>query len=173
MMQARNAMMNGQQPDPQQMMGLMNTPMMQQAMQQLEQNPEMMQQAIKNDPILKQMAQSNPQMAAMMQNPEMLRMMMNPAMMQNAMGMMQGAQGAPGGAPGAAALPGFPPMGMPAAAAPAALDQRPPEERFAVQLEQLTTMGFIDRVANLQALAAASGDVNNAITVLLERGMGS
>ena len=30
MMQARNAMMNGQQPDPAQMMGLMNTPMMQQ-----------------------------------------------------------------------------------------------------------------------------------------------
>jgi len=57
------------------------------------------------------------------------------------------------------------------AAAPA--DTRPPEERFAVQLEQLQVMGFIDQVANLQALAAASGDVNNAITVLLERGIGS
>ena len=41
-------------------------------------------------------------------------------------------------------------------------DNRPPEERFATQLEQLTTMGFIDREANLQALAASMGDVNQS-----------
>merc|ERR1719421_1440432 len=49
-------------------------------------------------------------------------------------------------------------------------DNRPPEERFATQLEQLTTMGFIDREANLQALAASMGDVNGAINRLLEGG---
>merc|ERR550537_996125 len=52
-------------------------------------------------------------------------------------------------------------------------DNRPPEERFATQIGQLEMMGFIDREANLQALGASNGDVNDAITRLLERGMGN
>lgn len=74
------------------------------------------------------------------------------------MQMMQGMQGM-GGMGG-----GF--GGMPQ-------DTRPPEERFAVQLEQLQTMGFIDRAANIEALTAARGDVNDAITRLVERGIGN
>lgn len=42
-----------------------------------------------------------------------------------------------------------------------------PEERFRVQLDQLATMGFMDRAANLQALTATGGDVNAAIERLI------
>merc|ERR1719244_2105152 len=35
---------------------------------------------------------------------------------------------------------------------------QPPEERFASQLEQLASMGFVDRQANVQALIATMGD---------------
>ncbi|TNN34523.1 Ubiquilin-1 [Liparis tanakae] len=44
---------------------------------------------------------------------------------------------------------------------------RTPEVRFQQQLDQLNTMGFIDRQANLQALIATGGDVNAAIERLL------
>jgi len=43
----------------------------------------------------------------------------------------------------------------------------PPEERFSGQLEQLASMGFVDRQANIQALIATYGDVNAAIDRLL------
>jgi len=43
----------------------------------------------------------------------------------------------------------------------------PPEERFRTQLETLTSMGFVDRQANIQALLATYGDVNAAIDRLL------
>jgi len=43
----------------------------------------------------------------------------------------------------------------------------PPEERFQTQLETLTSMGFVDRQANIQALMATYGDVNAAIDRLL------
>jgi len=44
-----------------------------------------------------------------------------------------------------------------------------PEERFSAQLEQLNSMGFINREANLQALQATMGDVNAAVERLLAR----
>ncbi|CAF0885841.1 unnamed protein product [Didymodactylos carnosus] len=45
----------------------------------------------------------------------------------------------------------------------------PPEQRFAVQLEQLVAMGFGNREANLQALVATMGDINAAIERLLSQ----
>ncbi|GAB5583868.1 ubiquilin-4 isoform X2 [Prionailurus iriomotensis] len=45
--------------------------------------------------------------------------------------------------------------------------QTTPEVRFQQQLEQLNSMGFINREANLQALIATGGDVNAAIERLL------
>ncbi|XP_013014242.1 ubiquilin-4 isoform X1 [Cavia porcellus] len=42
-----------------------------------------------------------------------------------------------------------------------------PEIRFQQQLEQLNSMGFINREANLQALIATGGDINAAIERLL------
>jgi len=44
---------------------------------------------------------------------------------------------------------------------------QPPEERFASQLDQLASMGFVDRAANIQALIATFGDVNAAVERLL------
>ncbi|XP_043935704.1 ubiquilin-4 [Protopterus annectens] len=45
--------------------------------------------------------------------------------------------------------------------------QQSPELRFQMQLEQLNSMGFINREANLQALIATEGDINAAIERLL------
>lgn len=44
---------------------------------------------------------------------------------------------------------------------------QPPEERYSSQLEQLTSMGFVNREANLQALIATFGDINAAVERLL------
>ncbi|VWU50670.1 ubiquitin domain-containing protein DSK2, putative [Hepatocystis sp. ex Piliocolobus tephrosceles] len=49
-------------------------------------------------------------------------------------------------------------------------DDRPPEEKYASQLMSLQEMGFIDNDANIQALQETGGDVNSAITRLLEKG---
>ena len=49
------------------------------------------------------------------------------------------------------------------------LKSQPPEQRFAAQLEQLASMGFINREANIQALTATMGDVNAAIDRLLNQ----
>ncbi|KAH9520146.1 Ubiquilin-1 [Bulinus truncatus] len=46
---------------------------------------------------------------------------------------------------------------------------QPPEQRYASQLEQLATMGFVDREANIRALTATFGDVNAAIDRLLQQ----
>ena len=42
-----------------------------------------------------------------------------------------------------------------------------PEVRFQQQLEQLNSMGFVNREANLQALIATGRDINAAIERLL------
>ncbi|KAI6178173.1 hypothetical protein M3Y98_00472100 [Aphelenchoides besseyi] len=49
---------------------------------------------------------------------------------------------------------------------------QPPEERFRSQLEQLVSMGFMDREANIRALTATFGDVTAAIERLLSGGGG-
>merc|ERR1719400_502521 len=49
--------------------------------------------------------------------------------------------------------------------------EQPPEERFASQLDQLASMGFVDRQANIQALIATMGDVNAAVERLLGGGL--
>merc|ERR1712012_897016 len=51
--------------------------------------------------------------------------------------------------------------------------EQPPEERFASQLDQLASMGFVDRQANIQALIATMGDVNAAVERLLGGGLQS
>ncbi|KAK6643769.1 hypothetical protein RUM43_000032 [Polyplax serrata] len=47
---------------------------------------------------------------------------------------------------------------------------QPPEERYRTQLDQLTSMGFLNREANLQALIATFGDINAAVERLLGAG---
>mmetsp|Transcript_4748 Transcript_4748/g.13842 ORF Transcript_4748/g.13842 Transcript_4748/m.13842 type:complete len:87 (-) Transcript_4748:84-344(-) len=84
--------------------------------------------------------------------------------------MMAGGGGGLGGAGlggaglGGAGLGG---AGLGGMGAPAAADNRPAEERFATQLEQLRNMGFPDTPSNLQALQMANGDINEAINSLL------
>lgn len=46
----------------------------------------------------------------------------------------------------------------------------PPEQRYQAQLDQLASMGFVNREANLQALIATFGDVNAAVERLLTSG---
>ncbi|XP_054754986.1 ubiquilin-1-like [Lytechinus pictus] len=46
---------------------------------------------------------------------------------------------------------------------------QPPEVRFQAQLQQLSSMGFVDREANIRALTATGGDVTAAIDRLLAR----
>jgi len=46
--------------------------------------------------------------------------------------------------------------------------EQPPEERFASQLSQLASMGFVNTRDNIQALTATFGDVNAAVEKLLE-----
>lgn len=46
----------------------------------------------------------------------------------------------------------------------------PPEQRYQAQLEQLASMGFVNRDANLQALIATFGDINAAVERLLALG---
>lgn len=46
-------------------------------------------------------------------------------------------------------------------------DNRPPEERYAQQLQQLNEMGFYDFDRNIQALRRTGGNVNGAIEYLL------
>lgn len=90
------------------------------------------------------------------------------------------APGAPG-APGAGGMPAFDPammqammqmmggggMGGGMGGMPQQNDPRPPEERYAAQIDQLVNMGFADRPSNTQALVQANGDINQAINFLL------
>ncbi|KAK1755255.1 hypothetical protein QBC47DRAFT_402599 [Echria macrotheca] len=56
---------------------------------------------------------------------------------------------------------------MPAPAAAAPVDNRPPEERYAEQLRQLNDMGFFDFDRNVAALRRSGGSVQGAIEHLL------
>lgn len=49
-------------------------------------------------------------------------------------------------------------------------DTRPLEEVYESQLKSLQEMGFMDVAANIQALQETGGDINSAVTRLLERG---
>ena len=46
-------------------------------------------------------------------------------------------------------------------------DNRPAEEKFKTQLEQLEVMGFVNKETNLQALVATNGNVDAAVERIL------
>lgn len=58
-------------------------------------------------------------------------------------------------------------MGMGAAAAEPQ-DNRPPEERYESQLQQLNELGFVDFDRNVRALRRAGGNVQGAVEALLD-----
>lgn len=94
----------------------------------------------------------------------------------NPLAQLQQLQQLLGGGPGAgagaanpwAALGGLGGLGgMGAGSAPPS-DARPPEERYATQLEQMQAMGFSDARANLRALLMSGGNVEAAVAFLLD-----
>jgi len=179
--------------NPQQIAGLMQNPAIQQSLQQMLQNPQLLQQMLAANPLAQQLFQSNPQVAQVLQNPEFLQQMANPDVIQQVMQMYQGvgpviggfgafppvqpqapAQPATGASPaqpasgtGANQPPPMFPMFNPGIFGGAGVPQQPPEQRFAVQLQQLQDMGFSNRAVNIQALQYTGGNVEAAIERLV------
>ncbi|KAF3934204.1 hypothetical protein ABW20_dc0107555 [Dactylellina cionopaga] len=83
--------------------------------------------------------------------------------MMQILGMAPGGAGGGGGMAGLGGFGGLPGMGSP----PAPADTRPPEERYADQLQQLNEMGFYDFDRNVAALRRSGGSVQGAIEYLL------
>lgn len=92
--------------DPAMMSNLMQSPMFQQMMGAMAQNPQMMAQMMQTNPMVQQMASQNPQMAALLQNPQLLQTLMNPQMIQAAMQMQQAMNQMQAGAHPSGAQPG-------------------------------------------------------------------
>ncbi|XP_060936950.1 ubiquilin-2-like [Limanda limanda] len=139
---------------------------------------------------------NNPEFMRQLQNPETLSTMNNPRVRQALEQIQQGLQilqteapgflsGVPTAGPTVPPATGssVPPQNSPSAALPPGsippqqMQQilqmfsgggaSVPETRFQQQLDQLNSMGFINREANLQALIATGGDVNAAVERLL------
>ncbi|CAX44250.1 ubiquitin domain-containing protein, putative [Candida dubliniensis CD36] len=184
--------MNSNIPDPEQLNSMMSNPVFQQQMQAMLSDPQMLDFMIQQNPQLRAMG---PQVREMLQSPLFRQMMSNPEMLRSMMQMRGGDAGqtnafpAPGANPttgesgnnGAPANPfanlfpnGIPPIdpsalfgGAAPAAAPAPVDNRPPEERYESQLRQLNDMGFYDFDRNVEALRRTGGSVQGAIEYLL------
>lgn len=90
------------------------------------------------------------------------------AQLQQMLGGAGAGAGTTGLNPFAAALGGFGGMGGSGAGGGQSTDSRPPEERYASQLEQLQNMGFLDARANLRALLMSGGSVEGAVSILLD-----
>jgi ubiquilin len=100
-------------------------------------------------------------------NPQTNPLLQNPQAFQQFMQAMAGGQGAGAGGAGMDFGNMFDFLGGGGGAPPAPADTRPPEERFAQQLQQLNEMGFYDFDRNVQALRRTGGNVNGAIEYLL------
>lgn len=208
--------------NPEMQQNVMNSPFMQQMMQQVLSNPNMIASAVRNHPmhannphLEEQITQQMPQIMEALQNPEIRTSLSNPRIFQAIQQIQQGVQTLQTEAPQLMPLFGLPNMrnmsastntttsttttsstaGTTPAAPPPGGDQAlqqlfrqmmggsappgsaippgqnnpqvPPEQRFQIQLEQLSTMGFHDRAANIQALLSSGGDVNAAIERLI------
>jgi len=160
-------------------------------------NNPMAQQLFQQNPEMQRMFQ-DPEFMRQMMDPQNIQMAMNlqrqmggvgggmagfpgfavpPVQPGQQAGGASGANAAPNPAnPANPANPNAPPMnfmippnfaqfyGAPAAAAPAAN----PEERFAVQLQQLQDMGFNNRAVNVRVLTQTNGNVEVAVERLLQ-----
>uniref|UniRef100_A0A8C0Y893 Ubiquilin-4 n=1 Tax=Cyprinus carpio carpio TaxID=630221 RepID=A0A8C0Y893_CYPCA len=117
--------------------GMFNSPGMQSLMQQISENPQLMQNML-SAPYMRTMMQS------LAQNPDIASQVARPSFIEQQL-MQQMLQMFAGGT----------------------ASTQTPEVRFQQQLEQLSSMGFINREANIQALIATGGDINAAIERLL------
>lgn len=174
-----------------QMLQMLENPMVNQMMQQVMSDPNAFQSMMNNNPMLRQMRETNPAAASMMSNPETMRAMLDPnnlrAIMQMQNAMQQLGQNMPGFGAMMPPMGGAPFGGAPAAPGDGGLDfssllnqmqstsissgppapRATPEERFRIQLTSLNDMGFTDRDANIRALTESHGNVNRAVEVLL------
>lgn len=204
----------GSNPEAQQ--NVLQSPFMQQMMQQIMSNPNLLASAVRNHPLHAnnpqledQIRQQMPQIMEALQNPEVRGLLSNQRVFQAIQQIQEGVQTLQREAPQLMPLFGLPNMGtaavsnntsttsatttttsttpsVPPAGDPlhqlfgqmmSTMSQQqnnrsadtslPPEQRFQIQLEQLATMGFHDRAANIQALVASGGDVNAAIERLI------
>jgi ubiquilin len=155
----------GMAPSPEQrqaVLQMMENPAVQNMMQQaIQQNPEMFRQALlAQNPMMEQMFRDNPAMLD-----QMMQQMMNPQTLRAMFQMQDQLQGLNIGQSGYSAEPlNF--SNLLGGMAPAA-EQRPPAERYAVQLRSLYDMGFDDEQRNLQALDQVHGNLNRAVDFLL------
>jgi ubiquilin len=191
--QAQGQGLGGQQPfpglDPNVMLNMLNNPMIQQSMNQLLQNPQLLQQMLMNNPMAAQLVNNNPVVQQLLNNPEVLQQMANPDLLNQVLRAQMAQQGVQQGAQqgqqidfnqlfqqmgGLQGMGGLGPMANFGAMYGANLQQpgqpanaQPPEERYAIQLQQLQDMGFNNRQVNLQALATTNGNVEAAVERLL------
>ncbi|KAK2197706.1 bifunctional Ubiquitin-like domain/Ubiquitin-like domain superfamily/Ubiquitin-associated domain/UBA-like superfamily/Ubiquitin domain, partial [Babesia duncani] len=157
--------------NPQAAAALLNSPMMEQVMQQIRDNPQLLRTMVESNPFLQSMMSQNQMFNNMINNPEMVRTMMQPGMLQAGLQMHQAMQQQQqrGGT-----MPGGFPMGMmgqmspSTPMAPTTTATRPPREMYASQLQTLQEMGFLDTDENIAALTACGGDISAAISRLLQ-----
>ncbi|XP_055543546.1 ubiquilin-1 [Wyeomyia smithii] len=160
----------------------------------MNQNP-----LLANNPILQdQMRSMMPQFLQQLQNPDVQQMMSNPQAIEAILQIQQGMEQLRSVAPGLVNTMGIPPSpptttdtATNSVSTPGQSNQTlfsdfmsrmingmssgvdtsvPPEQRYHSQLEQLASMGFVNRDANLQALIASFGDINGAVERLLALG---
>jgi len=159
-----------------------------QIMQQMVQNPQLMQQTLA--PFLQPQQgptdSNNPDpLVAMSQqllsNPEFVQLLMNPQTVQAMYGGDGSGiygQGFPGyGYPGMGVAPGWglPGFGIVPGTLPqnsgeipgGTQQQQTSQQRFSVQLQQLSDMGFTDTQRNIEALQSCGGNVDRAVERLL------
>ncbi|KAF7459315.1 Ubiquitin family protein [Cryptosporidium felis] len=166
---------------------LMNSPIFQQSINELANNPQLVRNLLNSNPMFAQLSANNPMVEQMLNNPEMLRMMLNPQMIQTVLS--SGNMNTPGmnnnplltqNIPNFSQLGGIlndqniasMMSGMINGANAGNNSNVPPAQLYMTQLNQLRDMGFIDTDASLSALQETGGDINAAINKLLERGIG-
>ncbi|EDO07523.1 Ubiquitin family protein [Babesia bovis T2Bo] len=156
--------------NPQTAAALFNNPMIQDMMQQIANNPQLFKDIVSSNPMLQPMVQQNPMLSYMMNNPELLRNMMRPGVLQAGLQLHQSMQQQPQSAGANVGNPLMSAGGYPGFAFPTSMpaDTRPPEERYAFQLQTLQEMGFTNRDENISVLNLTNGDISAAISRLLE-----
>ncbi|KAH3761894.1 ubiquitin family protein [Pelomyxa schiedti] len=129
--------------DPAAASSMLQSPIMQQVMQQVTANPELLNRMIEANPFARSLLDAHPEMRTMLQDPNYLRSMTE-------------------------LLSGAHPSSTPATPSQPATPQQPPAELYRSQLQQLKDMGFFDEQENIQALIASNGNVNRAVERLLQ-----
>ncbi|KAH8584152.1 DSK2 like with a ubiquitin domain [Cryptosporidium sp. chipmunk genotype I] len=169
---------------------LMNSPIFQQSINELANNPQLVRNILHSNPMFAQLSANNPMLDQMLNNPEMMRMMLNPQMIQsvlnsnnmNSSNANSNQFSSPNGGFSSTQLNGL--LNDPSIASMLSgitnganrnINSNAPNpmpQMYATQLSQLRDMGFIDVDASLSALQESGGDINAAINKLLERGIG-